>query len=151
MLSLTAQVRKLPTNLKRIPRGLTLVELVVVLLILTVLATVAVQMVEPQVDQARYDATRKTLENIRAAVIGDPDSRAPDGTPLVSGFVADMGRPPLAIDELFVQGALPPLDFQSPPGDPDLKMAAGWNGPYLRLPMAGATRSITTSRIPPRL
>ena len=51
-------------------RGLTLLELLVVLSILAVLSTVALTSSSGLADQARYEATQRTLENIREAVLG---------------------------------------------------------------------------------
>ena len=82
-------------------RGFTLLEMVVVLGIMAVLALVAVKALEPVADQSRYEATQRTLTNIEEAILGGQDLRQPDGTPIISGFIADVGRPPL------VQGSLP--------------------------------------------
>jgi prepilin-type N-terminal cleavage/methylation domain-containing protein len=75
-------------------RGLTLLELLVVVAILAVLATVAIRSTSDLGGQVRYDATQNTLNTFRDAVLGPVNQTAPDGTPYVTGFVADMGRPP---------------------------------------------------------
>ncbi len=130
--------------------GLTLLELVVVLSILAVLALVAVKSLEPVADQARYEATQRTLTNIEEAILGSPDMRQPDGTPLISGFVADMGRLPRAygadpgiqLAELWnndkdLNGVadLPLFDIRSPASDSEVLVPGGWRSPYLRLPI----------------
>src|SRR5437763_3727153 len=74
--------------------GLTLVELLVVLVILAILTTIAVQSTEKVVEQARYEATQRTLQNIQNAILSPPNQRTPDGSLLITGFVADMGRLP---------------------------------------------------------
>src|SRR5947209_18975108 len=78
-------------------RGLTLVELLVVLLILAILTTVAITATSGLVDQARYDATQRTLQNTQDAIIGPAGQREPDGTPLITGFVSDVGRLPVTV------------------------------------------------------
>src|SRR5580704_13949574 len=78
-------------------RGLTLVELLVVLVILVILATVAIQSTENLVAQARYESTQRTLDNIQNAVLGPRSQMDSDGTRAVTGFVADMGRLPVAV------------------------------------------------------
>jgi prepilin-type N-terminal cleavage/methylation domain-containing protein len=83
---------------KRARSGLTLLELVVVLVILAILTTIAIQSTESLVDQGRYNATQQTLQNIQAAIIGPPNQRAADGSLLITGFVADMGRLPQTVD-----------------------------------------------------
>ena len=72
--------------------GLTLIELVVVLAILAVLAGVAVRSLEPIADQARYEATQKSLESAKNAIVEDRIQSS--GARHVSGFVSDMGRLP---------------------------------------------------------
>ena len=50
--------------------GFTLVEMVVVLLILALLTVAAVQSLSPVADQARYDATSRTLTQLNEAMLG---------------------------------------------------------------------------------
>ena len=69
----------------------TLAEMLVVLVILTVLTLVAVQSLRPVMEQARFDATRDSLETVRKVIIGMPGT----GSPTMSKcFVADFGRLP---------------------------------------------------------
>lgn len=113
-----------------------------VLIILAILATAALNMVEVQVDQTRFETSQKTLSNIEAAVMGPPNARASDGTRIVSGFVADVGRPLRALEELYlVPDHVPGFTTASPAGDPDVVVQGGWNGPYLSLPV-GAPRPV---------
>ena len=128
-------------QLKRIPRGFTLVELVMVLIILAILATAALNMVEVEVDQTRFESTQNTLSNIQSAVMGPVDARASDGSRIVSGFVADVGRPIRSLEELYLAPnvlIVPGYTTTSPAGDPDLVVHGGWNGPYLTLPVGAA-------------
>lgn len=83
-------------------RGMTLLELTVVLLILTSLATVALRSTSGLQDQARWEQTKKRYEAIRASIIGNPELNI-NGQPDINGFVADMGRLPLNIKELLSQ------------------------------------------------
>lgn len=86
--------------------GLTLLELLVVLSILAVLSTVALTSSSGIADQARYEATQRTLENIREAVLGPANLRDTDGTLLYTGFVADTGRLPQAVAEIVDGGTV---------------------------------------------
>ncbi|WP_395719468.1 prepilin-type N-terminal cleavage/methylation domain-containing protein [Prosthecobacter sp.] len=135
--------------------GLTLLELLVVLSILAVLSTVALTSSSGIADQARYEATQRTLENIREAVLGPSNLRDTDGTLLYTGFVADMGRLPrveadLTLEELWINdgpaddglATLAPHAVRQAIAanvdvaaelDPDVYLATGWRGPYLRL------------------
>lgn len=132
--------------------GLTLVELLVVLAILAIMTTMAVTATNTLVDQARYDATQRTLQAIEEALLGPPNQRASDGTFIISGFFADMGRGPMAVgDNPLLQPIelwdnprnLARFDLRPWPGtpqvpaDPEVIIPSGWRGPYLRLP-AGA-------------
>lgn len=135
--------------------GLTLLELLVVLTILIVLSTVAITSTSGVADQSRYEATQRTLENIREAVIGPHNQRDADGSLLITGFVADMGRLPLATSEAVTGGDVFTLKElwenvngvaahavrsataanvdDDPEADTEVYLATGWRGPYLRL------------------
>ena len=136
------------------PRGFTLVELLVVLGILVVLSTVAVQSLSGVQDQAQYQATQRSLTNIEDAVLGPSNSSA-NGFSNASGFVADMGRLPFALPVTLPDGStlrdasnkvvlqpgelwqnnthLPALALVQASWDKDISVACGWRGPYLRL------------------
>jgi prepilin-type N-terminal cleavage/methylation domain-containing protein len=79
----------------RIRSGLTLLELLMVLVILAIVATVSIQSLQPQVDNQRFQTATRLLSEIEAAAIGPRQKFQTDGTPLISGFVADTGRLPL--------------------------------------------------------
>lgn len=130
-----------PSHLLDGNRGFTLVELVLVLVILAVLASAALNMVDIQVDQTRFESTQNTLGQIERAVLGADYARAADGSLVLSGFVADCGRLPYSLEELYVRppSLIPTFASGSPIGDQQVTLAGGWNGPYLQLPIGGAT------------
>jgi prepilin-type N-terminal cleavage/methylation domain-containing protein len=116
--------------------GLTLLELVVVLAILATLTTVATITVLPSLDTTRYEATRRTLEEVRDAAEGRVLGSS------VSGFVGDVGQLPTTLAELSepsLPSGLTPwtsartlaLTLAGVSGTATL--AGGWRGPYLRL------------------
>lgn len=125
-------------------RALTLVELLVVLMILAILTVVAVQATESLLEQGRFDSTRRTLESVEEAIVGPAHQRQPDGTLMISGFVADMARLPdidtsapaaQQLHELWQQPAGVQLFGIKPAAsDPEVLVPCGWRGPYLRLP-----------------
>jgi len=135
-------------------RGLTLIELLVVLAILAILSAVAVVSTESVLGQGRHEATQRTLRAIEEAVLGPERLVRDDGTIASAGFVADVGRLPLAID---VDGELHPIELlentQGLPefsfkeatadqvgavdADPEVLVPCGWRGPYVRLPVGG--------------
>ncbi len=131
--------------------GFTLLELVIVLAILAIVTALATREVAHVQDQRRFESSQRTLESIRDAVLGSPNDRTPDGVRVQGGFVADMGRMPADIEELWTTTA---STFQVGPAtsgnmapsfedkaDPEILVASGWRGPYLRLPIgAGEPR-----------
>ena len=122
-------------------RGFTLIELVLVLMILAILAGSAMSMVSTQVDQARFESTQQTLQAIDRAVLGPKHARAADGSRSVSGFVADCGRLPYSLEELYIRPTsafVPPFQSGNPTGDAEVTVSGGWNGPYVQ-PAIGAT------------
>lgn len=131
-------------------RGLTLVELVVVLLILVAVASVALRSTEGLVQQGRFDATGRTLGNVEDAVLGPKSLRDSRGALRITGFVADMGRLPRtstepvigdlaarssALIELYDGTGLTAASVTASAVDPEVTLVSGWNGPYLRLPV----------------
>lgn len=121
--------------------GLTLIELLVVLTILAVMTVVAVSLTDSVIDQGRYDVTKRTLNGLNDAVLGDPGLTDADGSRLLSGFRADVGRLPLAVGsdpatqlaELWSNPrGLPPYGPHAA-ADPEVVLFGGWRGPYLRL------------------
>lgn len=128
--------------------GFTLVEMVVVLLILALLTVAAVQSLSPVADQARYDATSRTLQQLNEAMLGTDGLRQSDGTPLITGFVADVGRVPVLqganaetqLSQLWDStstlatsfpfqtriGPAAPTDYSA------VRLPCGWRGPYLQ-------------------
>lgn len=126
-------------NAFRREQGLTLLELIIVLGLIAVLSSVALQSVAGLFEERRYDANLDQLEEIDKAVLGENRFEP-------SGFVADIGRLPVvsgtdpaaALAELWDQGALPAYAIGNPPGDGEVLFGAGWRGPYLNL---GITRS----------
>ncbi|MEM9347600.1 MAG: prepilin-type N-terminal cleavage/methylation domain-containing protein [Planctomycetota bacterium] len=125
-------------------RGLTLLELIIVLVILATLGTVMITQTAGLADEARYEQTVNVLERLDEAVLGRPAFANEDPTSVPAGFVADMGRLPqigsagnLAElydrDEANPTTPLPLFDLRPAEGDSSLNIASGWRGPYLRL------------------
>lgn len=78
-------------------QGFTLIELMVGLTIMAVMGTILVKSASGLQDQARYDQTVERVTQIKQAII---NTQTVNGVPVVSGFVADMGRLPYCLQEL---------------------------------------------------
>ncbi len=117
--------------------GFTLLELLAVVVILSGVAFLTLQSLGSTDDQWRFEDTRNRLAALRTAIAGDP-SRTANGAPVLSGFVADVGRFPLCLTELLQASgndcnqdtvpdtAIPVYGFQSA-----ANIFVGWNGPYV--------------------
>ncbi|OAI09335.1 hypothetical protein A1353_24505, partial [Methylomonas methanica] len=119
---------------RRSERGFTLLEMLLVIFLMALVASTGLMLTEGVEDQAKYDETKRRMELIRKAIVGDP-ARTVNGAPELSGFVADMGRLPNCLREL-----IDALDCTSPGNtlttsafDSNSGLVAGWRGPYLAM------------------
>lgn len=151
----TRPTPRLQTRIRRRQRGMTLLELLVVVALMSVVGFMALSQVGDDLSQARYQDTENRLLALRRAVVGYEEPVF-NGQRLFSGYAADNGRLPLdewglrsliAIDT--VDGQLDPYGPQNPifdatPTDgfndgidetalvgPGLQLFKGWRGPYL--------------------
>lgn len=134
--------------------GLTLLELLMVLVILAIVSTVALSSLQPRIEQQRFETAQNLLNQVTVSVIGPKERYQIDKTPLISGFVADVGRLPLIslvpkgvqklndpVEELWSNQTLLatsfPFQIRSGPKQPidcsDINIPCGWRGPYLQL------------------
>lgn len=121
----------------RAQAGFSLLEMLIAVGILSAAAYVALDTVESNTGQTRYELTELRMQKIRRAIVGDPNL-AVNGSPVVSGFVSDTGRLPRCLDALLKQDPdcdgdgtpdgndVPPVYNQVVPG-----LSFGWRGPYL--------------------
>lgn len=135
--------------------GLTLIELLLVVVILSTVAFMTISVVENGTDQVRFEDTRNRLGLIRTAIVGET-SPVFNGQRLLSGFASDNGIIPndtTSIDILLN----PDADFDlydqlDPVFDPipdatgynngtetlltaeNEILLKGWRGPYLQVP-----------------
>jgi prepilin-type N-terminal cleavage/methylation domain-containing protein len=112
--------------------GFSLLEMLLVLFLIGLMASAGLMLTEGVEDQAKYDETKRRMELMRKAIVGDP-TRTVNGSPEISGFVADMGRLPGCIRELLER-----MDCENIPNDlpvwqkdENTGIWAGWRGPYI--------------------
>jgi prepilin-type N-terminal cleavage/methylation domain-containing protein len=138
------------------PRGMTLLELTVVLAILAIVTGIAVTSMTAVEDQTRHDQTAELLGRIERAIVGGLPSETADDPSSAVTFFGDTGHLPRAVGSdpatLLSELWIKPADFvefrlRTPAvagGDAadvanlaDLLVGSGWRGPYLRLPGSG--------------
>jgi len=97
-------------------RGVTLLELLVVLMILSIILTAAVKTWDVTLERGRAETTSRKLNQLVNVIVGEPEYIVA-GHRADFGFVGDVGRLPNNLEELVV----------FPGGD-----SSRWRGPYLR-------------------
>ncbi len=100
--------------------GFTLIELVIVILILGIIATVAIREMGPSIETAKYEQTKAELDQLAWAVAGNPNLYSSNSRSDF-GYVGDVGSLPPSLDAL----------VQNPGG------YATWDGPYIDPGMSG--------------
>jgi len=102
------------THTFRQDRGVTLLELLVVLMILSIVLTAAVKTWDVTLERGRAQTTASKLTQLVNVIVGDPDYIVA-GQRADFGFVGDMGRVPDSLSEL----------VKAPAG------STTWRGPYI--------------------
>lgn len=121
---------------RRATTGLSLIELLVVIVILAATAGMVISMTSGMDERLRFEETVRRLAEIRSAVLG-PDVVSPTGEMLSGGYLQDVGWLPDSADDLLQSPAIsagkviPKLTYSR-----KWRTWAGWRGPYLSTPPA---------------
>jgi len=107
--------------------GMTLVELLIVLVIIGILGAVTLRTVDVTRERANFDKTMKAMQRLSNAISGNPDLIG-EGRRTDFGFVGDVGRMPTSLEELRRNVSNNP----------------SWNGPYVRQPFTGDSTGFKT-------
>ena len=113
-------------------KGFTLVEVIVILVVLSILAAMAVPVALRIFERTAEDTTREEMNNLKKALLGDPQ-KLQTSFRNDFGFLGDIGCLPTtafpaapALDRLSTQGTYPGWTFDSAK-----QAGAGWKGPYI--------------------
>jgi len=96
--------------------GYTLIELIIIVLVVGVLATVAVPVIGNMIGVSKESATRKEMTLIKTAIVGRTDGE-------IRGYENDVGSPPPSLQGLVSRPAGVAVYNRF--------TKIGWNGPYL--------------------
>lgn len=109
-------------SLSKLDQGFTLIELVIIIVVLSILAAVAVPVFTNFTSSAKVNATREEMNLLKRAIVGNPAAIS-GGQFIDRGYEGDCGAPPSAL-----------LDLARKPGaiaTYDRLTRLGWNGPYI--------------------
>ena len=110
--------------------GFTLIDMLLVIFLVGLVASSMILIVDDKDDQNRYDETRLRYQNILDAIIGTSKLNLND-SPLINGFIADMGRLPTELSELITQPTGSERTLVSLIEGDGYLITQGWRGPYL--------------------
>lgn len=94
-------------------RGYSLIEIIIVVVILGILASVSIRALRSADETARFEETRTKLQHLAEATAGSPSATGDAGSDF--GFIGDNGTLPTSVNDL----------FENPGG------WGTWNGPYI--------------------
>ena len=116
--------------MRRSSDGFTFAEILIVVAIMGIIASVALKNLGKTDDRVKYESSLAELEALKLAIIGDENALR-NGERVNFGFVGDIGALPATLDALVSRGSLGLSTLDT------LKLIAyGWNGPYVDPPFS---------------
>jgi general secretion pathway protein G len=109
--------------------GFTLIEILMVVILISILAVASLELIHDSINDARYQETLTRVNQLRDALVGNPDLKV-DGARTQFGFLGDTGGLPdsgTGIAALLSN----PGSFGIFTADSTNRIVYGWNGPYL--------------------
>lgn len=106
--------------------GFTMMELIIVLSIIGILASLGLKAFDNVILNMKFESTIQEMEELKKAIVGDPQAIQND-VRASFGYFGDMGSLPSSLTDLITKGAQSALQVNTA-----LDMVYGWNGPYIR-------------------
>ena len=108
--------------------GFTLIEVLMVVGLMGILAVVSISLFSKSVEESRFNETVAKLEQIKNALVGNPEVREAR-TRTSFGYLGDVGAIPTAVQGLSALLTNPGIAAFSV--NSSVRFGLGWNGPYL--------------------
>jgi len=106
--------------------GFTLMEMIVVISIIGILASLGLKAFDNVILNMKFESTIHEMEELKKSIVGDPQAIQND-IRASFGYFGDMGSLPGTLNNLITKGSQAAMQV-----DATLDMVYGWNGPYLR-------------------
>jgi type II secretory pathway pseudopilin PulG len=112
--------------------GFTLIEVVLIIILLGVLATVAVTRLDDATETAKFEQTRNEMQQLAYAIAGNPHANSGDGRSDF-GYVGDVGSIPGSLGDLVTNPGYGTWDgpYVSSAFDPDGFRKDAWGADYV--------------------
>jgi prepilin-type N-terminal cleavage/methylation domain-containing protein len=116
--------------------GFTLLELVVVVAVMGLISSMAMDVYSDNTNQKRFELTKQRVNELKYAIVGNT-SHTINNIPITNSFVADIGKLPENINALLFNDYCSKINYFSQvscEGNSGIwkVLSNDWNGPYLR-------------------
>jgi general secretion pathway protein G len=115
---------------RRNQEGFTLIEILMVILLVAIVSVVATDVISDTANEARFEQTVQKLNQIRDAMIGNPNLRE-NGARTSFGYLGDVGGIPTLAQGIAALTTNPGVPVAGYAINSTVRIGIGWNGPYL--------------------